>query len=117
MQSALRSATRRAVGISSRRGVATTTTKAATAREPERDWLAESEKAWVAALVQREVCAQMLAEEERRIMRERDHLRATVVEEWPARRRLLILLWADYSLAALEGWVVGAGLAILLFGH
>jgi len=107
------------VGISSRRGVATTTTKAATAtaREPERDLVAENEKAWVAALVQREVRAQMLAEE-RRIIRERDRLRATVEEEeWPARRRLLIPLWADYSLAALEGWVMGAGLAILLFGH
>ena len=106
------------MGISSRRGVATTTTKAATAtaREPERDWLAESEKAWVAALVQREVRAQMVAEEERRITR--DRLRAAVEEGWPARRRrLLIPLWADYSLAALEGWVMGAGLAILLFGR
>jgi hypothetical protein len=51
-------------------------------------------------------------------MRERDRLRAAVEEEeWPARRRLLMPLWADYTLAALEGWVVGVGLAILLFGR
>jgi hypothetical protein len=45
MQSALRSVTRRAAGISSRRGVATTITKAATASAPERDLVAENEKA------------------------------------------------------------------------
>ncbi|KAG0514794.1 hypothetical protein BDA96_10G224100 [Sorghum bicolor] len=38
---------------------------------PVRDLVAENEEAWVAALVQREVRAQMLAEEERRITRDR----------------------------------------------
>ena len=123
MQSALRSATRRAVAISTRRGVATTTTKAATAtataREPERDLVAENEKAWVAALVQREVRAQMVAEEERRITR--DRLRAAVEESAARRCRLAdeVELWAGYCAcsAALGGWAVGAGLAILLFAR
>jgi hypothetical protein len=61
----------------------------------------------------------MLAEEERRITR--DRMRAAV-EESAARRRQLadeVELWAGYCAcsAILGGWAVGAGLAMLLFAR